>query len=320
MPPRVPRQGGSQRGGVRSVLPAEVRRPVRRRRDAEQRVLREARSEVRRRLPHEQHYDRARSDDRCLRARRRDPARSAYPAPVSNKCSAGKKKCVSKKAACKLGCYSGPRQGHPRRYRLPREMRGPSSTVAHTVEGLLREARGQIPRVAVSRSTTPAPSGAPWTRSSATSSVSCTVRRTERVPLTDRPPRRRPSPAAAARTANCTAVLAAVGAGRATSRTFTTNCGTPSSVSSSSRDRIHSKHAASTRRRTTARRTRSIGAPAPASATIPRRSPGQQPGRAASSRDSSSRHEASLCDVIAGTKLANGRRGRTVLARSPTSE
>ncbi len=30
----------------------------------------------------------------------------AYPAPVSNKCSAGKKKCVSKKAACKLGCYS----------------------------------------------------------------------------------------------------------------------------------------------------------------------------------------------------------------------
>ncbi len=29
-----------------------------------------------------------------------------YPAPVSNKCSAGKKKCISKNAACKLGCYA----------------------------------------------------------------------------------------------------------------------------------------------------------------------------------------------------------------------
>jgi hypothetical protein len=30
----------------------------------------------------------------------------AYPAPVQNKCSAGKKKCVAKKTFCKLGCYA----------------------------------------------------------------------------------------------------------------------------------------------------------------------------------------------------------------------
>ena len=67
-----------------------------------------------------------------------------YPAPIENKCSAGKKKCINKKASCKLGCYS---KAHGKGVPVDSICLGKCEDKfdgGGTEQGLYRQARSQV--------------------------------------------------------------------------------------------------------------------------------------------------------------------------------